>query len=400
MSSPATTLLEPRPVVVPPATALIDAHVVILNNYLRPHHVAVYRAFAKRVRKLTILLSTPMESDRQWQPDWGDLNVIVQKNLTWTTRFRSRAGFEVPNFVHFPLDTPWRLLKLRPDVVFSYEFGARTFFSSLWRLVARRSRLVVVGNMSKHIERERGISRRMVRSMLRRMADRYSYNGPGCREYLQEIGLPADRLDLIPYVCDPGKIWHGEKHFADDGWRRVVFSGVLENRKGVPQLVQMIRRWKETGPKNRLELILCGAGGMASSLKQLECPQVRIRLPGHVDDGHLREVYAEADFCIFPSLADEWGLVTVEAMASGLPVLGSVLAQSCETLVRDGVNGWIANPLNEDEFLNAFVRAMDTDASELAGMSLQARQDVAHITAEWAAGKFVDSLLECMRNRR
>lgn len=58
----------------------LDVHVVILNNYLRKHHVASYRALAKRVRKLTVLLSVPMESDRAWDADWEDLDVHVQRN--------------------------------------------------------------------------------------------------------------------------------------------------------------------------------------------------------------------------------------------------------------------------------------------------------------------------------
>ena len=44
----------------------LNAHVVVLNNYLRKHHVVAYQELAKRVRKLTVLLSVPMEPDRSW----------------------------------------------------------------------------------------------------------------------------------------------------------------------------------------------------------------------------------------------------------------------------------------------------------------------------------------------
>ena len=60
--------------------AKLDAHVVLLNNYVRPHHVAAYTELAKRVRALTVLLSVPMEPDRNWQPQWEGLDVRVQKN--------------------------------------------------------------------------------------------------------------------------------------------------------------------------------------------------------------------------------------------------------------------------------------------------------------------------------
>jgi len=72
----------------------IDAHVVILNNYIRKHHVDSYRELAKRVRKLTVLLSTPMEPDRDWDPQWDDLDVRVQKNWMFTTSWKHSAGFK------------------------------------------------------------------------------------------------------------------------------------------------------------------------------------------------------------------------------------------------------------------------------------------------------------------
>ena len=83
----------------------IDAHVVILNNYIRKHHVDSYRELAKRVRKLTVLLSTPMEPDREWDTQLSDLDVRVQKNLMFTTSWKHSTGFREPNYIHIPVDT-------------------------------------------------------------------------------------------------------------------------------------------------------------------------------------------------------------------------------------------------------------------------------------------------------
>ena len=43
---------------------VLDVHVVILNNYVRVHHAVSYVELAKRVRKLTVLLSVPMEPNK------------------------------------------------------------------------------------------------------------------------------------------------------------------------------------------------------------------------------------------------------------------------------------------------------------------------------------------------
>ena len=60
----------------------------------------------------------------------------------------------------------------------------------------------------------------------------------------------------------------------------------------------------------------------------------------------MAEVYAKASLFAFPTLADEWGVVVNEAMAAGLPVLGSIYSQAVEELVEDGVSGWVFRQMN------------------------------------------------------
>ena len=78
-------------------------HVVVLTNYLRRHHALVFEEIRKHVGKLTVLLSTTMEPDRDWDPQWGDLDVRVQRNWMYTARWRHSSGFEEPNYIHLSL---------------------------------------------------------------------------------------------------------------------------------------------------------------------------------------------------------------------------------------------------------------------------------------------------------
>ena len=91
---------------------------------------------------------------------------------------------------------------------------------------------------------------------------------------------------------------------------------------------------------------------------------------------------------MFPTLADEWGLVPVEAMASGLVVLGSRFAQSIEELSVDGKNGWSFSPLDRQETWDMIDKAFNTSPEQLNVMSRFARQSVRHITPEQASEKF------------
>jgi len=78
---------------------VLDAHVVILNNYLRVHHAISYVELAKRVRKLTVLLSVPMEPNKDWDAQWMGLDVRMQKNWMFTKKWKHSKGFTEDNYI-------------------------------------------------------------------------------------------------------------------------------------------------------------------------------------------------------------------------------------------------------------------------------------------------------------
>jgi glycosyltransferase involved in cell wall biosynthesis len=87
-------------------------------------------------------------------------------------------------------------------------------------------------------------------------------------------------------------------------------------------------------------LELVGDGPEAVRLARVPLPgNVTVRCSGTVAYEQITGAYARAGLFVFPTLAYEWGLVVNEAMAAGLPVLGSVYSQAVEELVRDGVSG-------------------------------------------------------------
>ena len=90
-----------------------QAHVVILMNFVPPHQLPVLCELSKRVGKLTVLISTPMEPNRDWAVEWGDLDVQVQKSVTVNRLWRHPSGFAEDNYVHIPWDTVTRLRALR-----------------------------------------------------------------------------------------------------------------------------------------------------------------------------------------------------------------------------------------------------------------------------------------------
>ena len=369
----------------------LDAHVVILNNYIRKHHVDSYRELAKRVRKLTVLLSTPMEPDRDWDAQWSDLDVRVQKNLMFTTSWKHSSGFREPNFIHIPVDTTSQLKRLKPDIVFSYEMGMRTLLSSWFRRFHPSVPLVMVGNMSEFIERERGVFRRMLRRMIRRGVDFFTYNGPSCKRYLESLAISEEKMFHLPYCIDTDSVYDGPRGVENDyenAPTRLLYCGALSQRKGILEFVEALNRWCQLHPDRQIRIEIAGTGSLESDILKHHSSNLEIVMLGNCDSLRLKNAYQDADICVFPSFADEWGLVPIEAMASGLPVLGSVFAQSVETVVEEGVNGWVFKPDDADSMFDGIDRALGCDQQKLLEMGRDAREAVADISAETTADKF------------
>lgn len=370
------------------SSSKLDAHVVLLNNYIRPHHVAAYTELAKRVRALTVLLSVPMEPDRNWQPQWNDLDVRVQKNWMFTTRWKHSSGFAESNFIHVPIDTTRQLKELNADIVFSYEMGMRTFLSCWYRRFHPKVPLVMVGNMSEHVEAERGLARRLLRRSICRGADYFTYNGPSCKRYLESLSLPSDRMFEIPYCIDSSVVYDGPRELSTSNERNLLYCGSLSERKGIVQFTQMMRQWCDLNPQRKVNFSVAGKGPLKDTIAGLAGQNLEITFLGECDKSELANAYREHDIVVFPSLADEWGLVPIEAMRSGLPVLGSFFAQSVEAHCEEGKNGWTFDPTNEHDLKSAIGRAMACSDQQLVDMGQYARESVAHVTPQRSAEHF------------
>jgi phosphatidylinositol alpha 1,6-mannosyltransferase len=96
---------------------------------------------------------------------------------------------------------------------------------------------------------------------------------------------------------------------------------------------------------------------------------------GHLDGDALPVAYASADVFLFPSETETFGNVTLEAMASGLPVVAADAAGS-RMLVQDGVTGRLCAPRDSAAFLEATAELV-ADAEMRARMGAAARSAAA-----------------------
>ncbi len=326
-------------------TGPVPAHVVSLTNCLTPYSVHTYTALAKRVKKLTILISTPMESNRNWELEANDLDVRVQRTTTFRRPWRHDAGFTDTVHIHMPRDTIGLLRQLRPDVVISGEFGVRSLLSAVYSTRVRRTPLILEARLSEHTEKGRGWSRLMLRKWLLKQATCVIVNGESGRRYLSGLGFDSERVFDVPYSHPPSVFDRCQVERSRENAHRLLYVGQLIERKGVLPFVAAVDRWAEKHPERAIELDVVGSGPQEGQLRAMRHPQnFTVRIVGEWPYNKLAELYATAGILALPTLADEWAMVVNEAMAAGVPVLGSLYSMAVEELCRDGENGWTFRP--------------------------------------------------------
>lgn len=153
------------------------------------------------------------------------------------------------------------------------------------------------------------------------------------RESFLEEGFEEGMLPLFPFVPHPR--FRPDASAPKAATFDVVFSGRLCVAKGVPLLVDAVRR---LGHED-LRLVLVGGWGtrgMRRFLQRASAQDQRVRIAPGDPLPHLRR----ASLCVHPSYEDGFGYAPVEALACGVPVIVSE-DTGMKDLVEPGVNGAI-----------------------------------------------------------
>ena len=360
------------------------ASVALLVNAIVRHQQPQFAAAKKLLPGLQCLLSTDREPQRDYAAVFDSLDVTLQKTLTLRKTWKHRSGFADDLYVHIPYDTLAQLRRRKPTAILSFELGFRSLASAIYRRTHSNTSLTVLVNESEHTVSSWGLSRRMMRPWILKTADLVTYNGSSCRRYLDKMGVPQDRQKLMTYVAHPAMIHHGSTQRDFNERHRLLHVGQMTERKHILPFIQTLSRWCKLHPAQPVELTLVGRGVLQNAIESLRLPEnLKLNFAGVVDPTELPKIYAQHGVLVFPTLADEWGLVTNEAMHSGLPVLGSVYAQANLDLIQDKINGWQFQSDDENSTLAGLDQVFRTSVDQLNLMAASARMSVEHRTPQW-----------------
>ncbi len=170
-------------------------------------------------------------------------------------------------------------------------------------------------------------------------ADLIVANSDYSKRSLVESGIADHKIAVVALGVDTARF---KPQPVQRGDRLVVlFVGSMVARKG---LIPLLSAW-EAMPQNSAHLIIIGRGTTDSNLLR-ELP-AHCEIRHNVEHAELVRLYNEADLLAVPSVAEGFGMVYLESLACGTPVLASKNTGAAD-IISEGKNGWIIEPLDVD----------------------------------------------------
>jgi len=199
-----------------------------------------------------------------------------------------------------------------------------------------------------------------------------------CLESSIALGCDPAKISLVPY----GIPEHWFELVPEPQPGRLLFVGQVGLRKGNHVLAEASR--------------LLQARGVPLECRVVGPPQVDLSNPlfagptylGQVPRSQVQEEFRRADLFVLPTLADSFGLVHLEAMACGVPV---ITTPHCGSVVRDGTDGFIV-PIRDALSLADRIQQLLEDRALRERMGVAARQRAWEFT--WA--HYGDRLLSAL----
>jgi glycosyltransferase involved in cell wall biosynthesis len=177
-----------------------------------------------------------------------------------------------------------------------------------------------------------------------------------------------------------------------EGRRRVVFAGRVIDAKGVGVLIRAAREIDA-------EVVICGDGWRTEAMRRLARRlgvAERVHFRGWLGPDGLATELAEASIVALPSLWPEpFGLVGIEALAAGRPVVASLTGGVGDWL-EDGVNGLAVKPGD----VTALARALGELLDDPARQAELGAAGQAIVAARFSPERHVEQLLEAYRSAR
>jgi glycogen(starch) synthase len=190
--------------------------------------------------------------------------------------------------------------------------------------------------------------------------------------------LPDDKIKIIPngidledfQPIDQKSDMGFRRNYAADDEKIILFIGRLVREKGVQVLLEAVSHLISKNIK--CKLIIAGRGPFEDNLKQTATSlgiYPNVYFTGYIDDQTRNRLYSISDTAVFPSFYEPFGIVALEGMAAGTPVI-TTDAGGLNEIIESGVDG-IKVPVGDVQALAHAIERVLVDNDYAAALKQQ-----------------------------
>jgi glycosyltransferase involved in cell wall biosynthesis len=309
--------------------------------------------------------------------------------LTKTTGYSRRLMLVSPGIIT-------HLIEFKPDIILAQAYSLWTLVALLLKPWGKWRFIIIYDGSSPNADFRDSKLRTLFRRFMSRYADAFVANSHGAKEYLIDgVGAKPELVFTRTYLVPDAATLHADVQNVDTGNLQLkhpifLFVGRITPRKGLKSLLEACSLLQAQGYRD-YTLLVIGTGEQREELEAFikeRNLESQVTWVGWVDYGNLGAYFQKADVFVFPTLEDIWGMVPLEAMVFGKPVLCSKWAGAAE-LVMEGKNGYTFDPHQPEELATAMRRFLDRpELIDLIGK--QSQQLIAEKNPSSAAKSFIE----------
>ena len=342
-----------------------------LSSWFGDYRVPVYDNLNRLSDGAFWIVCSEMETSelvrRKLREKLGDHAIIMPQQKI------IRLGNADSDFANSSLALHWQqglystIRNVKPDVIIVEGFG-RWAPAGIIYSILHRKRLLMFYERTAWTERKAGWWRTLYRRLAGKAVDCFLSNGTLSEQYLREnLGFSSAPIIRGCMSADSFYLHYDveaeleARHKADREAEcrngkgiRFLYVGRIVEPKGIRQLLEAWEIHHRSYPDDTLTL--AGEGILLNEMRERYGDDKGIIMAGYVSYDRIYSYYKDCDVVVQPTLEDNWSLVIPEAMSCGRAVMCSIYNGGYPELVKDSLNGYSFDPLDKEDFVNAFAK--------------------------------------------